>query len=154
MQAAAPAAAPARAPPTAQQPTIKHPPPPLHRQWIGGHGGFVHPALSVADPAPCGARGIVFSTAVAETDAQLQLGSLVVIPSALQLTGKYACGLFERLGGPSCLSRFSPTQQVAAGLAYELSLGAGSLWVARLAGWLAAPGAARGSRCRHPLYHI
>jgi hypothetical protein len=105
------------------------------RRFVSDHGGYVHPALRQADPAPCGARGVVFSEDVdlSGASAGLQLGSLVVVPSALQLTGAHACALFERLlgasSGPSCLSHFDHVQQVAAGLAYEHGLGADSLWV-------------------------
>ena len=48
--------------------------------FVRRHGGRVHRSLALADPAPCGSRGLVAAQPIPETDART--GPLVVVPAA------------------------------------------------------------------------
>ena len=56
--------------------------------FVRRHGGRVHRSLALADPAPCGSRGIVASQPIPETDART--GPLVVVPASLEINASRA----------------------------------------------------------------
>ena len=56
--------------------------------FVRRHGGRVHRSLALADPAPCGSRGIVAAQLIPETDART--GPLVVVPASLEINAARA----------------------------------------------------------------
>ena len=56
--------------------------------FVRRHGGRVHRSLALADPAPCGSRGLVAAQPIPETDART--GPLVVVPASLEINAARA----------------------------------------------------------------
>ena len=56
--------------------------------FVRRHGGRVHRSLALADPAPCGSRGLVAAQLIPETDART--GPLVVVPASLEINAARA----------------------------------------------------------------
>jgi len=59
-------------------------------------GGSVHASLALADPAPCGARGLVAARDVG-VDA-VSAAPLVVVPASLEMSGRRARAFLEDRG--------------------------------------------------------
>ena len=64
--------------------------------FVRRHGGRVHRSLALADPAPCGSRGLVAAQPIPETDART--GPLVVVPASLEMSGRRARAFLEDRG--------------------------------------------------------
>ena len=56
--------------------------------WVRRTGGLVHPAIALAEPAPCGSRGLVVTQAISAEEAQRQ--PLIVVPASLEINGNRA----------------------------------------------------------------
>jgi hypothetical protein len=116
----------------------------LLRSWIERHGGFLHPALRLVDPAPCGARGVVIEQALSADEAEES--PLIVVPERLYMTSTAARRQLGAgpaparrsllpwpLGGgatgePQALAQLPAAMQLALLLAEERAKGQASFW--------------------------
>ena len=65
--------------------------------FVRRHGGRVHRSLALADPAPCGSRGLVAAQPIPETDART--GPLVVVPASLEINAARARSALANVPG-------------------------------------------------------
>ena len=65
--------------------------------FVRRHGGRVHRSLAIADPAPCGSRGVVAAQGIPENDAHS--GPLVVVPASLEINAARARNALANVPG-------------------------------------------------------
>lgn len=115
-------------------------------RWINRNGGFIHPTLALVDDAPCGARGVVATTAISEDDCS---SPIVVVPENLYLASDAAQSMLRGLPGHQArgwgawfnsalrqghqLDKLSPALQLALMLAHERQKGEESFWESYIA---------------------
>jgi hypothetical protein len=112
------------------------------REWVRSQGGYVHPHLGVADPAPCGVRGIVAVQPIALED--LEKGPVISIPAHLHLTNSVAIDILQQAASAAAAEtgsldpvdiaalaaqhHLSHMQLIGAALALESNKGSSSMW--------------------------
>ena len=65
--------------------------------FVRRQGGRVHRSLAIADPAPCGSRGVVAAQGIPENDAHT--GPLVVVPASLEINAARARNALANVPG-------------------------------------------------------